>query len=126
MKTANPSGRMLVTKTFYKGLLSPLKRIEKLKYGVLASVVLLICSSSFAQTVALIEISGQVVNQEKNEPLGDVSVQIKGSVTGTITDNTGTFILRTKQKLPFTLVFSSVGFQPKELEVKSLGSKLQV
>jgi iron complex outermembrane receptor protein len=126
MKTANPSGWMLVTKTFYKGLLSPLKRVEKLKYGVLTSVVLLICSTSFAQVVALIEISGQVVNQEKNEPLGDVSVQIKGSVTGTITDNTGTFILRTKQKLPFTLVFSSVGFKPQELEVKSLGSKLQV
>jgi iron complex outermembrane receptor protein len=126
MKTANPSGWMLVTKTFYKGLLSPLKRFEKLKYGVLASVAILMCPAAFSQTVALIEISGQVVNQEKNEPLGDVSVQIKGSVTGTITDNTGAFILRTKQKLPFTLVFSSVGFQPKELEVKSLGSKLQV
>src|SRR5204863_6016808 len=83
-------------------------------------------SAAFSQTVALIEISGQVVDHEKNAPLSDVSVQIKGSVTGTITDNTGTFILRTRQKLPFTLVFSSVGFKPQELEVKSLGSKLQV
>jgi iron complex outermembrane recepter protein len=126
MKTANPSGWLLLTKTFYKGLLSPLNRIGKLKYGVLASVTLLLCSSASAQTVALIEISGQVVNQEKNEPLSDVSVQVKGSVTGTITDNTGNFILRTKQKLPFTLLFTSVGFKPQELEVKSLGSKLQV
>jgi outer membrane cobalamin receptor len=84
------------------------------------------CSAANSQAVALIEISGTVLNQEKNAPLPDVSVQIKGSVTGTITDNTGNFVLRTKQKLPFTLVFSSIGFKPQELEIKSLGSKLQV
>ena len=55
-----------------------------------------------------------------------MSVQIKGTVTGTITNATGNFVLRTKTKLPFTLVFSSVGFQQQELEVKNLGSNLQV
>jgi len=126
MKTAIPTGWMLVTKTFNKGLFAKINRVNKLKYGVLACVALLVCSTAISQTVALIEISGTVVNNEKKEPLSDVSVQIKGSVTGTITDNTGNFVLRTKQKLPFTLVFTSVGFEPKELEVKSLGSKLQV
>jgi outer membrane receptor protein involved in Fe transport len=125
MKTANPSGWMLVTKTLY-GISAQLKRQQKLRYGVLASLALFMCTTAFSQTVALIEISGQVVNQEKSEPLPDVSVQIKGSVTGTITDKTGGFLLRTKQKLPFTLVFSSVGFKAQELEVKTLGSKLQV
>ncbi|MFL5745438.1 MAG: carboxypeptidase-like regulatory domain-containing protein, partial [Niastella sp.] len=126
MKTANPTGWLLETKTLYNGLLAKLNPLKKLKYGVLASMALLVCSTAISQTVALIEISGTVINHGKNEPLSDVSVQIKGSVTGTITDNTGNFILRTKQKLPFTLVFTSVGFEPKELEVKSLGSKLQV
>ena len=126
MKTANPSRWMLVTKTLYNGLSAQLKGQQKLKYGVLASLALFMCTTAFSQTVALIEVSGQVVNQEKSEPLPDVSVQIKGSVTGTITDKTGSFLLRTKQKLPFTLVFSSVGFKAQELEVKSLGSKLQV
>src|SRR3954469_24695718 len=126
MKTANPTGWLLETKTLYNGLLAKLNPLKKLKYGVLASIALLVCSTAISQTVALIEISGTVINHEKNEPLSDVSVQIKGSVTGTITDNTGNFVLRTKQRLPFTLVFTSVGFEPKELEVKSLGSKLQV
>src|SRR5262245_13275095 len=100
MKTANPTGWMLVTKTLNNGLFRKINRVNKLKYGVLAAIALLVCSTAFSQTVALIEISGTVVNHEKNEPLPDVSVQIKGSVTGTITDNTGSFILRTKQKLP--------------------------
>jgi outer membrane receptor protein involved in Fe transport len=126
MKIATSSGRIFLSQSLYRRLFTQLRQVKKLKYGVLTSTALLICSMSFSQAVALIEISGTVINQEKNAPLPDVSVQIKGSVTGTITDNAGSFLLRTKQKLPFTLVFSSIGFKPQELEVKSLGSKLQV
>lgn len=79
-----------------------------------------------AQDNIIIEVSGQVTDQEKQQPLPDVSVQVKGIIAGTITNSTGSFLLRTKTKLPFTLVFSSIGFQPQELEVKSLGSNLQV
>ncbi|NML19397.1 TonB-dependent receptor [Pseudoflavitalea sp. G-6-1-2] len=82
--------------------------------------------TSTAQEATLIEISGLVIDQEKKEPISDVSIQIKGSVTGTITNSTGAFVLRTKQKLPFTLVITSVGFQPQELQVTSLASKLQI
>src|SRR5436853_6215481 len=81
---------------------------------------------AFSQSGPLIEISGQVTDHEKNLPLPDVSVQIKGTVSGTVTNSTGSFILRTKTQLPFTLVFSSVGFKPQELEIKNLGSNLQV
>ena len=79
-----------------------------------------------AQDNMIIEVSGRVTDQEKQLPLPDVSVQVKGTIAGTITNSTGNFVLRTKTKLPFTLVFSSVGFQQQELEVKSLGSNLQV
>lgn len=78
-----------------------------------------------AQDNTVIEISGQVID-DKRDPIRDVSVTIKGSVSGTITNNTGNFVLRTKQKLPFTLVFTSIGFQAQELQVNSLDSKLQV
>jgi outer membrane receptor protein involved in Fe transport len=115
-----------ITETLRNYLQRPVNRIALLKVAVVIGVLLCSMPAGFSQTVALIEITGQVINHEKNEPLSDVSVQIKGSVTGTVTDHTGTFTLRTKQKLPFTLVFSSVGFQQQELEVKSLGSKLQV
>jgi len=74
----------------------------------------------------IIEISGRVTDQDKHEPLPDVSVQVKGTVTGTVTNHAGDFRLRTKASLPFTLIFSSVGFRQQELEVKSLGSNLQI
>jgi len=92
----------------------------------LALLLIFTNSISFSQEGIIVEITGQVTDQEKREPLADVSVHIKGTVTGTITDNGGNFKLRTKQKFPFTLVFTSVGFQPRELEVKSLESKLQI
>lgn len=93
------------------------------------SIILLLVffgNSILAQGNMLIEVSGQVSDEEKQQPLPDVSVQVKGTIAGTITNSAGSFLLRTKTKLPFTLVFSSVGFQPQELEVKSLGSNLQV
>src|SRR5688572_4483222 len=80
----------------------------------------------FGQDNMIIEVSGRVTDQEKQLPLPDVSVQVKGTIAGTITNSSGAFVLRTKTKLPFTLVFSSVGFQQQELEVKSLGSNVQV
>ncbi|WP_121354883.1 TonB-dependent receptor [Flavisolibacter nicotianae] len=73
-----------------------------------------------------IEISGFVTGQETREVLTGVTVSIKGTDTKTLTANDGSFKLRTKEKLPFTLLFSSIGFAPQEVEVATLGSKLQV
>ena len=87
--------------------------------------IFLSANSVIAQDATLIEVSGKVTNQER-QPLPDVSVQLKGTVAGTITNKTGDFKLRTKTKLPFTLVFSSIGFQQQEFVVASLGSNLQI
>lgn len=73
-----------------------------------------------------IEISGVVTGKDTRETLAGVTVSVKGSVTTTFTGSDGSFRLRTKNKLPFTLLFSSVGFAPQEVEVTSLGSALQV
>jgi iron complex outermembrane receptor protein len=81
---------------------------------------------SFSQSDNLIEIAGKVTDQQSRQPLPDVSVSIKGTVTGTITNATGNFVLRTKEKLPFILLISSVGFKQQEFEVKTLGSNLQI
>src|SRR5450432_842869 len=90
---------------------------------------ILLASTAFAfgqDNNSLIEISGKVLTQEKKEPLSDVSVQVKGTIAGTITNKSGDFTLRTKSKLPFTLVFSSIGFSQQEYEVKSLGAGLNI
>ncbi len=94
----------------------------------LSTILLLVffSNSIFAQDNTLIEISGKITDQEKKLPLEGVSVQVKGTVTGTVTNSTGDFLLRTKTKLPFSLVFSSIGFQQQEVEVKNLGSNLRV
>ena len=57
-----------------------------------------------AQDGNLIEVSGQVYESLKSAPLPDVSVTVKGTVSGTMTNNMGEFRLRTKTKLPFTLI----------------------
>lgn len=82
--------------------------------------------AALSQESTLIEVSGKVTDQSNQQPLADVSVQVKGTVAGTITNKTGDFKLRTKSKLPFTLTFSSIGFQPQDFEVTSLGSNLQI
>ncbi len=93
---------------------------------ILSFVLLGAAMPTFAQNNAIIEISGRVTDQDNHNPLSDVSVQVKGTVTGTVTNQTGDFRLRTKSRLPFTLIFSSVGFKQQEFEVKSLGSDLQI
>jgi len=96
-------------------------------YRTITAVVLLLWGyQGQAQDNVLLEITGRVTGLEKKEPLPGVNIIIKGSISGTVTDNAGTFKLRTKQKLPFTLIFSSVGFQQQEIQVTSVGSGLQV
>ncbi|HTD93829.1 MAG TPA: TonB-dependent receptor [Chitinophagaceae bacterium] len=89
-------------------------------------VLLAVALTSFGQDGSLIEVSGRVTDQENKSPLPDVSVQVQGTVTGTITNKTGDFKLRTKTKLPFTLTFSSIGFKEQQFQVTSLGSNLQI
>ena len=102
-----------------------MKRIQNLyKNGIVLIAGLISSFAISAQEV--IEISGLVTGQDTREALIGVAVSIKGTVTGTTTNNEGFFKLRTKQKLPFTLVFTSVGFAPQEVQVTGLGSKLQV
>ena len=104
-----------------------MRNAKKLLFLILLSL-LIEGNPVFAQDNpnTLIEISGRVTDQDKHEPLSDVSVQVKGTTTGTVTNLSGDFKLRTRAHLPFTLVFSSVGFQEQEFEVKSLGSNLTI
>jgi outer membrane receptor protein involved in Fe transport len=74
----------------------------------------------------VIVISGKVTDNDNKEPLTGVNILIKGTVAGTISDAKGNFSLKTKLKFPFTLVFSMVGFEPQEFEVKGTDSHVQI
>ena len=79
-----------------------------------------------AQGNNLIDISGKIVDKDNGKPLSGVSIQIKGTIAGTISNDSGVFVIRTKNKFPLTLVFTSVGFTPQEFEVKGIDSKLYI
>ena len=84
--------------------------------GLLA-VSTVICLTASAQQSTTV--SGSVKNGKSKDAISAVSVTVKGGTTGTFTDDKGNFKFSTVQKLPFTLVFSSVGYTNKEVVVKN-------
>lgn len=84
--------------------------------AVVTGIMILFYSVSNAQTQIL---TGRVTDNSTNETLTSVSILIKGTPEGTYTDEKGNFKIVTKQKLPFVLIFSSVGFEGKEVEINS-------
>lgn len=61
-------------------------------------------------------VSGVVTDAASNHPLPQANVQIKGSTTGTVTDNEGRFTLRVPGS-ETVLVFFYTGYQSKEVVV---------
>ncbi|KQS32614.1 carboxypeptidase-like regulatory domain-containing protein [Dyadobacter sp. Leaf189] len=85
-------------------------------------LLLLLPAIAFCQ----ISLKGKVTESTSREPLAGISIQIKGKVAGTITDNKGEFSLNTSSVPPFTLVISSVGFQTQEVAVTTGQSNLDI
>lgn len=59
-------------------------------------------------------LSGQVLDAKTKEPIPGVSLYIKGTTHGVITDAEGHFYFQTGQKFPYTLVVSFVGYQKQD------------
>ncbi|MFC3812749.1 SusC/RagA family TonB-linked outer membrane protein [Lacihabitans lacunae] len=72
----------------------------------------LICLVSFGQTS---QITGKVTSASDGSGLPGVSVTVKGTTTGSITDETGSFSINASNK--DLLVFSFVGYLPQEVLV---------
>lgn len=79
--------------------------------------------AAFAQTVT---VTGNVKNSSNADVVPAVSITIKGTSIGTFTDDKGNFSLTTSQKPPFTLVFSSIGFDPLEVVVNNASDAVNV
>ncbi len=60
-------------------------------------------------------ITGTVMAEDENAPIPGVNVLEKGTTNGTVTDANGIYSIQTKDGA--TLVFSFVGYAPKEVEV---------
>ncbi len=70
-------------------------------------------------------ISGKIENSATKEKVAAVSVTVKGSGTGTFTDDKGNFKI-TVDKLPTTLLFTSVGYEMQEITVSDAGQPLVI
>ena len=86
--------------------------------------ILLYCIISLTGTVyAQTTLKGKVVD-EQGSPLIGASVQIEGTVTGTITDANGNFEFATSRSQPLTLIISYVGYFKET--VTYTGSELSI
>ena len=71
-------------------------------------------------------VSGMVSDKETNEPLIGTSIQIKGKVSGTVTDLDGKFEISTDVAVPFTLIFSYTGYSTREVVITGSDNNLKV
>jgi outer membrane receptor protein involved in Fe transport len=116
---------MEFTSTSFKTKLS-LSFNQKLRLSIILFISVFSFTQLTAQENSLIEVAGKVTDQESHAALEGVSVGIKGTVAGTITNDSGFFALRTRLKFPIVLTFSSIGFQTQEFEVKGIESRLSI
>ncbi|MFC5190891.1 carboxypeptidase-like regulatory domain-containing protein [Algoriphagus aquatilis] len=102
-----------------------MKNFTRKIWGSVLSFALLV-SLGTTMAIAQTTISGTVTDAGTKETLVGVNIIVKGKVIGTITDLSGKFTLNVNQAPPFTLVFSMVGFNSKEVEVTGGMSNLSV
>ena len=80
-----------------------MKRIQTIFFSLLVGV------SAFAD----INVKGKVIDADTSEPMIGVSILVKGSTTGTVTDFDGNFTLTVPDKA--TLQLSYMGYKTIEL-----------
>lgn len=94
----------------------PMKNFTYSKLFILTLVFCLgLNSITLGQTQ---EVSGVVISGEDNLPLPGVSILVKGTTTGTVTDIDGKFALNVNGPAD-VLVFSFIGFTPMEVTIGS-------
>jgi TonB-linked SusC/RagA family outer membrane protein len=83
------------------------------KILMLFSLFLIAGSLAMAQTV---QITGTVTSSDDGSPLPGVTISVKGTTVGALTDVSGKYVLSVPVKNN-TLVFSYVGFKTQEIEI---------
>lgn len=88
--------------------------------GLAALLLVMLPALVFAQNAVIF---GKVKNESTKDQVSAVSVTIKESNLGTFTDENGNFRINlpADAKFPLTLIFSSIGYEFKELKVNGPG-----
>jgi TonB-dependent starch-binding outer membrane protein SusC len=80
-------------------------------------LTLLFIFCSLALSAQGLQVKGVVTSADDGQPLPGVSISVKGTATGTLTDAIGAYTINVPANS--TLVFSFVGMKPQEILVKS-------
>lgn len=93
-----------------------------LKKCIYIFLILLLCSfSAYGQKT----IRGTVVDKT-NQPIPGVSVFIKSTTTGTVTDINGEFNFITEESLPLALTVSFLGYKTQEIDVYEVNETIRI
>lgn len=97
----------------------PFSLFEK---GIYTLLILFLFSFSIT---AQNEINGNVTDID-NLPLPGVSIIVKSTDKGTVTDFDGNFSFTTEESLPLTLSISFLGFKTQEIDIYEIGEPINV
>lgn len=84
-----------------------------IRYLLMLAFAGIMVTSAFSQ----IKITGTVTDADDHSPLPGVNIHVKGTSTGTITDNNGKFNFEVSEKNA-VLVFSFVGYETTEVVIQ--------
>ena len=88
-----------------------------MKKHLVSLIVLMYTLSALSQEKGQI-VSGYVFDQVNNTPLSGVNIYIGGTQSGSTTNTEGNFVVKVK-KFPVQLIFSYVGYEIKEYQVRT-------
>ena len=81
-------------------------------------VILLLCSiAGFAQNISDEHVIGHVLNKATKEYIPFISISLKGTTLGTVTDATGHYFFKNLPTGKFIMVVSGVGYKTIEKEI---------
>jgi outer membrane receptor protein involved in Fe transport len=96
------------------------------KFTLKLSWLILLVACSFGLMAQETTVNGVVTDATTGETLPGTTIIVKGKVLGTTADSNGEFNFAITLPPPFTLVFSSVGYEIREIEVTKEFQELEV
>lgn len=89
--------------------------LPQLKPYILATLLLLLCAWSNTLQAATTQVHGTVIDSLTHQPIPFVAIYLKGTTTGAMTDDKGSFALAAPTNASQTLVATSLGYTLQEI-----------
>lgn len=94
------------------------------KLHILLPLLLAMVYNASAQDAYII--SGKISDSVNHQLRNNATIHVKGTTTGTITDDAGNFQLKIAQKLPIELLVSAIGYQSQTFLITVAGKEINI